>query len=362
MGSELDRVKEFIKQLDGADIDYENSDFIVVKDLNIDKKIKITTSQLTNLNSLENENGKLKIFNDRGFKFGDYLEVFIDYYSVLDYVKNYDLNYFSIGDVKVCISEPSDLFRVIFYDLESDKYYDAKEMWTISLTGINNDNYEDYLSQAIFMLGYYNASTESDDYPHTYEFFGEEFYRYAIDEDELDARRKRNQEFETMQFSTLNYPEVISFYNAGMEIKDKEISFAYFYKVLEHFFLIARQKDFISFIDEYNRVQDINKFIDTVTKVYRQNEDIQLLELLNSIQSEISLILNEAYNLKIISSISVEEFSNELYLYRNSIIHGKSDDKFDIKTPSIVFNNEERFWNRCVEKIAEILILKYCLK
>lgn len=165
-----------------------------------------------------------------------------------------------------------------------------------------------------------------------------------------------------MKFNKLNYSEAISFYNAGMEIRNKEISFAYFYKVLEHFFLIARQKDFIHFIEEYNRAQDINKFIDAVTKVYRQNEDIQLLELLNSIKNEISLILNEANRLKIINNVSVEEFSNKLYLYRNSIIHGKSDDKFGIKTPSIVFNNEERFWTKCVEKIAEILILKYCFK
>lgn len=48
-------------------------------------------------------------------------------------------------------------------------------MWTISLKGINNDNYKDYLNQAIFMLGYYNASTSSDDYPNTYEFLERNF-------------------------------------------------------------------------------------------------------------------------------------------------------------------------------------------
>lgn len=77
MLSELDDIKEFIEQLSGADVVYENSDFIVVENTNIDKKIKITTNQLIDFKSLENENKKLKIFKDRGFKFGDYIEVFI---------------------------------------------------------------------------------------------------------------------------------------------------------------------------------------------------------------------------------------------------------------------------------------------
>lgn len=252
MCSIAQQLKDCIDDLDNIEILDEKEDYLIIEDNIINKKMKLTGHYLKDYN-VEIDNSKIVKFKDYGFKFGNYIEVLIEYYSVLDYdTDSAILTDFAIGDVIVSISKPSDLFSVVMRELESDKYYDKDIMWTISLKGITNENYEEYLTQAIFLFGYYNASTCSNDYPHTYEFLGEEYYRYAMDEDELINRRKKNKEFEELEFSLCRYPEALSFYNAGMEISSYEISFQYFYKVLEYFFLITRQDEFINFISNSN--------------------------------------------------------------------------------------------------------------
>lgn len=97
-----------------------------------------------------------------------------------------------------------------------------------------------------------------------------------------------------------------------------------------------------------------------MTSIYRQNEDLQLKELLISIESDIADIIQSCYSGGYIGDNTVESFSEALYQYRNTIVHGKSDDRFSVKTPSIFGNPNESFWSGVAEKIAEILIKKYC--
>ena len=181
-----------------------------------------------------------------------------------------------------------------------------------------------------------------------------------MDEEVLDERREKSEEFNNRVFTDLNYVEALSFYNAGMSIKEKEISFQYFYKVLEYFFLICRKDEFISKIGQYNQSNNIDEFIQEVTSIYKQNEEIQLSILLKSINSDLQKQINDAYREGYIKQNTLDSFSDSLYLYRNKIVHGKSDERFIIKLPSLVGNEEEKYWTNTVNLIAEILIKKYC--
>ncbi len=251
------------------------------------------------------------------------------------------------------------MFNLVMSEFQGDKYYESGSYWTISLKGINGDNFEEYLSKAVFLVGYYNQATIGSDYPNFYEFIGEDYCRYSLDEDVLEERRDKSEEFNNRVFSDLNYVEALSFYNAGMSIREKEISFQYFYKVLEYFFLICRKDEFITRIGQYNTSNNIDEFIQEVTSIYKQNEDIQLSILLRSINPELQNIINDAHSKKYIKQNTLDSFSESLYLYRNKIVHGKSDDRFVIKLPSLVGNEEEKFWTNTVNLIAEILIRKY---
>lgn len=357
--SEIDEIKEYIDYFDNVEIIHENSEYIIVRDVYLDIKLKIAIDFLCNNTKMLEDNIRLKYFENRGFKLGNYVEIFLNYYHVLDGDRNYELNDFMIDEVSVSISQPTDLFRMILHDADSDDYFDADKMWTLSLSGITENNYEEYLNNAIFILGYYNPSIEYFDYPTTYEFMGESLNIYANENDDVEVRRSGNKEFESKKFCKIKHHEALSFYNAAMKIFENEISFIFFYRVLEHFFLFVRQNEFINLIDDYNKSERIDDFIENVTKIYSYKEEFQLLSLLESIEDNISQLIGEAKENNIISNLIVSEFSNKLYSYRNSIVHGKNDTKLFVKTPCLVNNNEEMFWNKTVKSIAEVLILKY---
>ena len=82
---------------------------------------------------------------------------------------------------------------------------------------------------------------------------------------------------------------------------------------------------------------------------------------MNSIEQQIKSLIVEAKNNGVINSVDVGEFSKALYMQRNAIVHGKSDQRFKIKIPTVVSSEKDIFWNNAVQKIAEVLIKKYCL-
>lgn len=346
---------------DNIDIISENDDYAIIHEERIGKNYKVIP-QYDNMDDLVQANPKLKIYEDRGFKFGDYVELLFGYESMLYYnPEDFVFYEFKIDNVIVKIDNPSLLFDIAMNGFCNDKYYESGDYHTISLKGITEDNYEEYLTKALFLIGYYNPSINDESYPGCFEFLGEMYYKYAADEDEIKERRKISQNFNTKEFKCIKYHEALAFYNEGKVLFGHEISFQYFYKVLEHFFLTCRQDEFRTIICDYNSKNDINEFIDKVTQIYRQNEDCQLLVLLQSIETDISTIVNEGYTKGYVNDNTVKAFSDALYMYRNTIVHGKSDDKFSVKIPSTVGSDKEKYWNMAAEKIAEKLIVKYCL-
>jgi len=356
-----DICKSLYREKNEVELVAEDEDYVVLNEKRIGKNYKVIANY-ENRDLLVKNNPKLKVFEDRGFKFGDYVELLFDYDSMMcNDCDEFVFSEFEIDDVKINITNPSFLFDVVMNGFSNDKYYDNNYFYTISLKGITEENYEDYLTKALFLIGYYNPSVNDTSYPECYEFLGELYFKYAEDESIIERRRKDNPSYSDKKFNDIKYPEALAFYNEGKVLFGHEISFQYFYKVIEHFFLICRQDEFRNIITEYNSRNNINEFIDKVTKIYRQQEDSQLKVLLESIEPDIQAIVSECKKNGYIIEDSVDAFSDALYLYRNSIVHGKSDDKFVVKTPSSIGLKQEKFWNLATEQIAEKLIVKYCL-
>lgn len=353
---------ELCRDSDTVDVVSTGDRYVILQEDRVGKKYKVI-SDYTDKGALTNANPKLKVYEDRGFKFGDYLEVLVDYETMLYYnPREFVMYEFYIDNVIVQIDNPSFLFDVVMNEFSHDKYYESNAYHTISFKGISENNYEEYLTKALFLIGYYNQSTTDSRYPTCFEFLGEFYYKYAADEDEIERRRNNyTSNFDALQFNDIKYYEALAFYNEGKRLHGHEASFQYFYKVIEYFFLICRQNEFKTFINDYNTYGNIEEFIEKVTNVYRQNEDSQLRVLMQAIEIEITLIIKECFDNGYIKENTVEAFSESLYLYRNTIVHGKSDERFAIKIPSNIDSQNETFWNMVTEKIAEKLIVKYCL-
>lgn len=352
--------KRLYRNSDYVNVINTGIDYVIVSEERIGKKYKLIENY-DDRDAFIKENPQIKIYEDRGFKFGNYIEVLISYDSMLQFNKDdFVMDSFNIEDVCVVIDQPSFLFDVIMNGFNNDKYYDSYSYHTISLKGISSENYEEYLTKALFLIGYFNSSTVDSQYPSCLEFLGEYYWKYATDEEKVEERRKNNNDFAKLKFTNIRYYEALAFYNEGMRLNGHEISFQYFYKVLEYFFLICRKEEFKNIINDYNNTNHMDDFIKKVTDIYKQDEESQLKVLLKSIQNKINGLISYSFQNGYILNSSIDDFSTQLYLYRNTIVHGKSDNRYTLKMPINLSANKENYWNMVVREIAEALINKYC--
>ncbi len=326
------------------------NDFFILYEERTKKKLKITEESFAS-NDYSKENNGITIYPNRGLKYGNYAEFSI--------ICSSEYPMFKLGDVEIEISKSSTLYELLVSQTD-DKYHDRTYMTTISLRGINKDNLKDYLYQALFIIGNYLIDNDDTEYPVIDEFIGEDYGMYSIKNFYIN-RNILPEPNSINNFSLFKNSEVLSFYNAGMEIRDHELSFQYFYKVLEYFYIINRSDDFREKIEQYNSKNNIQKFITEITKIYKDKEINQLKYLLSANLDELNSILEFAKEKDLIENTESDSLAEAIYKYRNSLVHGKSDDAFDLKLPELLNNEKEINWIKVVHQISLILIKKYCL-
>jgi len=331
-------------------------------DERIGKNYKISNLNYPNTRiNPEELNNDFTIYEDTGFIFEDYAEFMFEF-RLNDTPISEEMSEFNIGKVLVKIEEPTDLF-IQTLDVERDKDFNKEELATLSLKGITKNNVDDFLQESLFLIGNYSPSSYTFEYPKIEPFFGENLLNFFADDEDLKLDMIKPNFFDigTKKYPKLKYIEVLSFYNKGMTMKEEELGFLYFYKVIEYFFLINRKNEFIVNINNYNQDNNIDSFIKNTTKIYRTNEPEYLKLILKSIENSLKPILKSAKeNNKISNEKDLNEFSNALYGYRNSIAHGKSDTNLFLKLPSPLSISEINFWNNIVLNISKIIIDKYC--
>lgn len=334
-------------------------DFYILQDSRAQLNFKITEESLDSKDFSE-DNPNLTIYEDRGFKFKSYAEFFINN-SVEDDIK------FKIGTVEIIVSKPSILFDLLVADV-GDKYYDRDSYYTISLKGINKNNLENYIYQAFFIIESYFSENVLWDFPSIQRFYGEDYGMYdpsSLDISPIDEYITDTEESSAddriKNFDLFDNIEAISFYNAGKSMKEQELSFQYFYKVLEYFFILNKENEFVSLIADYNSSKiNISSFIKKVSTIYNADEITHLELLLESLGVELEPLLRFAIESKKITSLDTNELAKGIYKYRNSLVHGKKERSLELKLPNLLSSDEEDFWIKVVHNISVILIKKYC--
>ncbi|SNS86680.1 hypothetical protein SAMN05444672_10334 [Bacillus sp. OK838] len=306
----------------------------------------------------EKGNNKLKTLLRKGFIIEDYAEFFL-WYEPFNWgyyeTKVKDL---MIDTVKITLNNsPSALFTILHKHIENDDTFTSWNMVTISLQGINKENVEDYIQRAIFLLGFFNPSYYKNEWPHVEMFLGED-YGYTDEDlifDPLEMDLISN------HFTNINYPDAITFYNTGTRIPD-EIGVIYFYKVIEHFFLLPRKQQFQKLIKD-NRDDIDLLFVEFVKifKKYNLNELDNLRYLIDFLHDDINDLIDEAFNFGLIDTKTSNKFASELYTYRNSITHGKNDINFELTTPTVFSDfSQTGTWYTIIKKFSFICINKFC--
>jgi hypothetical protein len=296
---------------------------------------------------ISNTNPKINITPDCGFFSKRYGEFNLTYAT---WSMNYPLaESFKIDNINVEISEPSNLYKLIFDKLTYDKNFSTWEtFYTIKIKNCSKDELEGILQQVLYIIAKYLPPEIEGDYPEIIPFQFEDDRWLWDDEDEQVMPHA---------FSKTNNHEPLAFYNHARKSNDP----LYYYKVLEYFFIINKKSEIQKLVTDYNKDSKIDKLMDSITKIYVSKEDRLLENLLTNING-IDKVIKQAYEDEILQVEDLKTFSNKLYEYRNSIVHGKKDAKFELTVPTILNQdtNDNR-WRGIIRTLAEKVITQFCL-
>lgn len=238
--------------------------------------------------SLKKHNKKLNIFDDCGFHSNMYGEYLLTFDSLLDHYYYYEKE-FKIGDIEIEISEPSNLYRVLFsrFTLE-DTFGGWSDLGTVRVHGFSYRNLESILQQVLLLIAINDSPEEilTGDYPQIvpYMYEGDNISWNSRDQEELWLS-------ESNEYPVANYFEPISFYNKAMRLEEP----IYFYRVIEYFFIINLKSNFEKMIESYNKSNNIDLVIQECNSIYSNREVDLLKNLLSNIKgiSELVKFANE---------------------------------------------------------------------
>lgn len=356
-------LKKFRKNYPDLSIHYINENKIVIYDKITKLKLCVFDNHYTkeklidyikvDLNSIKETNENFIEYEEKGFYYKGYLEIILEY----EYSSN-KTPIIKFEDKKIDYSEPSDLFKLVYSYFENDDHFCSWDDYkTLKIYDVEKKEINEIIQKSIFILNYFYPSDYIKEVPKIKKIFfdGDEISKFCY------GHKKR---VDFKKISRFKYPEPIIFYNEGKKINENLLSFLYYYKVLEYFFIIIRKDEIIKKINCFNQDENIESFIKEMTKLYKEEELSSLNILLQheKLTDYIDEIILEINSKKIIEISDRKDFVQKLYNFRNSIVHGKSDSKFLIEVPNVLENYEDNFWINVVEKLSIKIIEEFCIE
>lgn len=341
--------------------------------------VKVWSDKLNSFN-----NRYIKGFYNQGSKLGEFL---IEENRNIDSRRNKEEEEklylkFDIGQVKVVVSAPTQIFKLMFMQINIfgvDSFWD--KFLTIKIIGAKKADLNQYMQQAMFILNIYNDNKL---------LFGiEDRLRHEPNKYDYTPNERY------LHFEETAYIAPLSYYNEASNLTN-EASFLYYYKVLEYFFIICQKDKLKNIIKKFDVEENLiklkneiseqekllriskndNSLINEIGKIYNTQEEICLNKVLESINENgvVLKLINEFFCIEMLESddagnidihkISIRTFGNKLYKYRNSIVHGKSDFKFNSRVPDYLEDYHESIkiecWNYIMQKLALLCIKKFC--
>ncbi|OPA18189.1 hypothetical protein [Bacillus cereus] len=304
--------------------------------------------------NFEKDNPGLEVYPYKGFYFKNYAEFFINDENLKFNWKDQDIE-FSIGSVKVKIGRPTDIFKLLnnycYQDIQYNNswYGEWKEFITISFSGIQKDEVENYLQQAIYATLLNNRALSNLSIGFDYRVLGEE------EEEGIFINNGKS-------YNVAKYPDVINFYNEARKPGNLDKALNY-YKVLEYFFMINRENEILSAVEKYNNMANKADLISNISKIAKENEETSLKLLIGRISPRITEVIEDAFEKKLIKENSHLAFAEELYSVRNDFVHAKQNHRrFEVWVPSILKEEEKYEWIHILEKIAMECIKEFCFE
>ena len=252
---------------------------------------------------------------------------------------------FYIGKIKIKMSKPTSMFKLIYrywINADYDAWWDYYE--TIQIEGVNRKNLNKYLQQAIFWCNRYNNINNES----ILKFGAETTLKHYSNYYEYDESGV------IIQFPDSKYDEKpLAFYNQAFA-GTNETAFLYYYKVLEFFFYISKNSRI-----EYGSEETCLKRL-----LLELDFEYKVKEIIEEYFGEYLLEKDDINNIDFYN-ITIEKFAEKLYKYRNSVVHGKYDEtNLLTHVPMNLIEDYEdiklKGWNSIAQELAFLCIIYFC--
>jgi hypothetical protein len=279
--------------------------------------------------SIENANaGLVKFHDETGYSIGNYHEFLIS-----ELPANIG---FRMGKIEVTFGEATPMMAFLFNGLHFSKYYGPwQNITTARIVGASVDEFE---------LAFLNAAT-----------------RYQVKYSVLpkiwsmnDSWIMEEAEYEGNHIvsgsAAVGDIHSIRFLYHGMSQTDDTAACIYFYRILEYYSFLASKKQMSTL--RHNTTLSENEFAKRILDLITKDEKGPLLKLVNTISS--LEILTQAKQLDLVKETNSNLLGEEIYVFRNSIVHGKSSYGYDLNSSSVLSeSNNVPKWRIILQSLAQ---------
>lgn len=302
--------------------------------------------------NLEVDNDTLKVFPYKGFYFKKYSELlFMNEKLIRLFENNQQVITFKIGSLIATISKPSLLFRLInahFKRNEGIMSWD--DFYTIKFHDIDKNELESSLQQAIFHFN------------NQFNPFRKERTTFRIP---TNPQIRSDIGYLSSKLNDKNFPKAshisaIAFFNEASNSTGYE-AFINYYKVLEYFFKTGKEEKIKMLAEKYKSDDELAFFVQEIVEVADRKEINALKNLVLVHQNDILITVKRAKAFKLITDVSIEEFAESLYEFRNMYVHAKEDNS-QLRPPKLLTTYGDEEWLNITREFAKKLIDLHCFR
>jgi hypothetical protein len=287
-------------------------------------------------------NGGLVTFHgDKGYSIGSFHEFFVA-------GTNQRRIGFQMGRLEVTFGTATPLMAYLFDGSHEDDFFDPWDhLSTVRIVGAT-DIQEAELAFTNAAIRYYNRFKAS---PTLWEMNLNDFFPDE-EEDEYDNLNPSV----LVESAAIRDVEPLRFYYQGLTQSDPVAACLYFYRVLEYYSFLTYRKELSS--ARHDTALSDDEFLRRCLDTLSRDDKGPILRLVNQITDK--GFLENAKTIELVKTADADLFGQNLYAFRNSIVHGKDSSGYVLHSPS-VFNVEVNLisWRVALRSLAQNAINRF---
>ena len=288
-------------------------------------------------------NSEFKLYGQYGYSIGSFHEVFVE--EPIPYLE------FNLADAEVKLGEASPFCQILFSSAYISHYHrEWGEIKSLKFIGVKQEDFETYLLNALIYIQKVTG-------------FKVEFYSFEFDEEQEAIWAKFHDKapnYVKISEKPQVYKdvEILRLYHYALTSKDNIAACIYFHRVVEFYAFVRKHSE----IDRVRRdgAIDSKKFAKEIQKMIKASEGENIYSLIQEVVT--SSILDFAYTYQLVDSKDAKKFAKNLYEFRNSIIHAKSEHNSIFITDSVLNpSSEVALWREVFSRLVPEILNKFGL-